>query len=201
MYAGATWAPFQTLQHDGLRLRLAGTQGAYRTTATYADPVTNSTQSVRLDGAIRTAELLVGYQWSQGAWTLKAFVGPQWLDHRISLDDPAGLWDVGSRVGAKAALEVWLNLGASAWASLDLTYATAMETHAHRLRVAARLNEQWSLGSELRLLGTIDEPTWRAGAFLRFDNGVTEVSAAVGHSRSALTSGDLYGTLQWARRF
>jgi hypothetical protein len=42
----------------------------------------------------------------------------------------------------------------------------------------------------------------RAGAFLRFDNGVDEISAAAGWTKaSGSDDGDIYVGAQWLRRF
>jgi hypothetical protein len=200
LYSGVTWSPFTTLQQDGWRLRLTGSRSAFRYVAAPYDPLINAGQSTLFQGAKDAVDLLVGWQASQGPWTWKLFGGLRWQNLQVAPLDPEAE-GVGRRFGGVAALETWVNLGGWGWAAVDFSYATADRTHAHRVRLAARIGEPWSVGGEARMLGAVETATWRVGPFVRFDNGDFEVTLAGGFSRAAHGDQGGYGTAQMMRRF
>jgi hypothetical protein len=197
---GTTWAPTTTLQQDGIRLRLvSGVQG-YRYTTTRHDFKVGDSVPVEHWGLARSIDLLAGYQWSAGRWTLKAFGGVHNRAAEAQSIDP----EVSTKLkalGARGVFEAWFNMGDTAWAALDLGYTTVNSTYSSRLRAAWQPAPHWSLGPEVHAIGNRDGTNQRLGAFLRFDNGWHELSAAVGYDRATGQPTAPYATVQWMYRF
>jgi Cellulose biosynthesis protein BcsS len=200
IYTGSTYAPFSNLRQNGLRLRAVSAVSAYGYAGRRFDPASGVAIWQTFRGQARTVDLLAGYQWRTGDLTLKMFAGYQITGVAITPFDPETLVQ-GQKHGAKGALEVWYNMTLRHWAALDLTAATAFRTYSHRLRLADRAFEQVSLGVEAATFGHQEGATYRAGAFVRFDNGTHEVSASAGWSMPRGDAGHVYGTAQWLYRF
>lgn len=156
--------------------------------------------------------------------TAKAFVGLAYLS---DVDVPAA----NSRkprqhIGVTGALELWLNIGHDAWASLDVAYADTRETLAVRSRLGYRVLPTLSLGIETALnrsdlAGQVqiepgaDQPlaNGRLGAFARYEWFGGEISASGGLSADmagtikpdnpddSLHRPAIYGTVNWILQF
>lgn len=121
---------------------------------------------------------------------------------RHLIPDPHDKSD-GTDYGGKVALELWLNLGETAWTSIDESYGTARNETAVRWRAGQRYNDWLSVGPELRFDKNIEsgagEWNGRAGIFARYEWGGGEVSVAGGVlSRvDGLSANDIgpYGTI------
>lgn len=200
LYTGATYAPFSNLRQDGLRLRAVSALSGYSYAGLRFDPSAGAAIWQTFRGQSRTVDLLAGYQWRTGDLTIKTFAGYRNASVEIAPFDPETTVQ-GQRHGAIGALELWFNITPRQWTSLDLTYATPFRSYAHRLRVADRISETMSIGVEAAALGHQEGSTQRAGAFLRFDNGVHEISASAGWSMPRGEAGHAYGTAQWLVRF
>ena len=224
LYSGVTLAPTSDIYSDGIRLRAGGGYGQYRYSGHRAGDPKDTER--RFKGTITYAEALIGYQKRFGELTAKAFVGVSAIDHTITPHDPValgGLITQGLEFGVKGAIELWLNLGSSAWSSLDLAYTSAHDTYAARWRLGYRILPTVSAGLEAALNGNIDnadkwlsdgtvreqlKPQGRVGVFARYEWSGGEVSLAGGLSNSAYDFepsedgfDEIYGTFNWLIHF
>jgi hypothetical protein len=199
-YSGATWSPFSNLRQDGFRLRLIGAQSYYRYAGLRYNPAIADAQLVNFRGAASMVDVLTGWQWSAGQLTVKAFAGLRMSDHRIAPFDPETLVQ-GEARGAVGVLEAWYNLTDRLWTSLDVNVAQSHRAYSHKLRFGWRATSALSIGVEGQALGHIENRTLKAGAFVRFDDGVNEVVASGGSQMPDGVKSAPYATLQWLRRF
>jgi len=194
IYGGATIAPLSDVFSDGVRLRVATGYGGYR----YTGIRNGQTMTYEADTAF--ADALVGYLKRLGPLTAKAFVGAAAIEHDVRPLDPENPVQ-GRAYGPKAVVELWLNMGKSAWSSLDLNWTSAHETHAGRLRTGYRLFDDVTLGAEARVDGDELDKDARGGLFLRYAWDGGEVSLAGGVSgrffEDAHDMTDPYGTVNW----
>lgn len=223
LYSGVTLAPLGDIHSDGLRLRTSGGYGQYGYSGRRSGDPTGAQREFR--GTVKFIEALIGYQARVGDLTAKAFAGIAAIDHAVSPDDPiasGGLLTQGLDYGFKGVLEVWLNLGADAWTSLDASWTSAHQTYAGRWRLGYRVVPTISLGveasingnllSESRILddGSLREelrPQTRLGLFARYEWYTGEISVSGGITSDNLdfaggTEFDhLYATVNWLTRF
>jgi hypothetical protein len=219
VYSGVTLAPWSGIHDEGLRFRAAGGYGEYKYERTPEKEDRDLGRPLSFHAETYFADFLVGYLKRFGDLTAKAFVGVSTLGHDIEpLDDET--MAVGDEVGVKGVIELWLNIGESAWAQLDLSWASAHNTRAARTRVGYRVWPKLSVGVEAGLnvdsqgecrmeadptgeCGYVD-PTKRirvfeeadlldyarAGTFVRYEWNVSEVSLSAGVLGDSFSSGD-----------
>lgn len=236
-YSGMTIAPWsRDIYSDGLRLRLGGGYGQY---GYDIDPSRHDTCEKIVLGACDDpgggkkhykvgqtyAELLIGYYLRLGALTAKAFAGASMSRQKHITDVPKTADDNGNGdgtyVGAKAALELWLDINPKAWTSLDASYTTARDETSLRWRAGWRVTPQISVGPELRYNKNreTDDGFWddkesryvrydwdgRAGLFGRYEWQGGELSLAGGFASPVenWTARDrsIYGTLNVLLQF
>lgn len=181
VYSGLTASLGGSLLETGWRIRLGGGYGEYARTVTFADA-------------------LVGYQQRWGALTLKLFAGAVAQHNGVTpIDFESSVR--GTRWGAKGAVEAWLDIGASAFAQLDLSYTTLYDSYGSRLRLGYKFTPQVSVGPEAGLDGNTDPDSGRIGAFVRYDaaQGEISVSAGAAGDRAEVTGG--YATINALLRF
>jgi hypothetical protein len=200
LYVGSTQALGGNLRQDGFRLRIVTAVSRYRYAGLRYAPRVGDAVPVAFRGEARLVDLLAGYQWSFRATTVKAFAGWAIAEHAISPYDPETRVQ-GRAGGIKGVLEAWHNIGDAAWVSADISYARAHGAYSHRLRAGWRAAPLLSLGPEAALIGHEENRTARLGAFLRFDDGVNEVTGSAGASMPRGDRTGHYATLQWLRRF
>lgn len=198
LYGGMTIAPFSDMFSDGLRLRTASGFGRYR----YAGYRHGTSQSFQAKTAFTDA--LAGYLKRLGPLTAKAFVGVSSIDHDVQPQDPENPVQ-GRAYGPKAVVELWLNMGASSWASLDTSWTSAHQTYSGRVRAGYRMFGDASLGLEARIDGNALDKDARGGAFLRYAWDGGELSLAGGVSgrffEDAEDMTDPYATLTWLMQY
>jgi hypothetical protein len=175
VYSGATVAPHANIFEDGLRLRVAGGTGGYSYTGERRGELVAFTAKTAF------AEALVGYLKRFGPLTAKAFVGIAGIEHDITPLDPENPVQ-GQELGPKLATELWLNMGASAWSSLDVSWTSAHQTSAARSRTGYRVFDDVSLGIEGGLNANDLGEDARAGLFARYAWNGGEFSLAGGFS-------------------
>ncbi|MFM1816480.1 MAG: hypothetical protein RLZ98_3175 [Pseudomonadota bacterium] len=198
VYAGFNLAPFTTLNSDGLRLRAVAGGGGYDYTA--GVPFLGSPRHSRIHGRSAFVDLLVGYQWTVGPATLKAFAGGTWSEHTLSPFDPAN--DVfGEKFGVKAILEGWLNVTDRSWASADLSFSTAHGDFSSRLRYGYRLMPKLSVGPEAGGYGNREFTGGRIGAFARYEWTRGEIALSGGISGDIEQPDSPYATLNVVQKF
>lgn len=200
VYSGATIAPYSDMFSDGLRLRAAVGYGAYS--------YTGERKALPQTFHARTAfsDALVGYLKRFGPLTAKAFVGVSAIDHDIHPWDPENSVQ-GFAFGPKGVVELWLNMGASAWSSMDLAWTSAHQTYSGRARSGYRVYPglDLSLGVEARVDGNEQDRDTRGGLFIRHAWTGGEVSLAGGISGRFFDEADTtmapYGTLTWLLQY
>jgi hypothetical protein len=152
--------PIPAPPSDGLRLRAATGFGEY----SYVGERNAREQSFSAQTGF--ADALVGYLERLGPLTAKAFVGISAIEHDVRPFDPQNPVQ-GRAYGPKGVIELWLNMGDSAWSSIDASWTSAHETYAGRLRTGYRLFDDVSFGLEARINGNALDKDARGGAFIR----------------------------------
>lgn len=194
VYGGATVAPFSGMFSDGLRLRAASGYGGY----TYTGDRFGKTTGFTADTAF--ADALVGYLKRLGPLTAKAFVGAAAIEHQIRPLDPENPVQ-GMAYGPKGVVELWLNMGRSAWTSLDGNWTSAHQTYAGRLRTGYLVFDNVAMGLEARVNGNALDKDTRGGLFVRYAWHKGEISFAGGVSGRFLENAedmtDPYATMTW----
>lgn len=200
VYSGATIAPYSDMFSDGLRLRAAVGYGGYSYTGE------RSAKPQTFDANTAFSDALIGYLKRLGPLTAKAFVGVSAIDHDIRPADPQNPIQ-GFAFGPKAVAALWLNMGATAWSSLDLAWTSAHQTYSGRARSGYRVYPglDLSLGAEARIDGNEQDKDTRGGLFVRYAWTGGEVSLAGGVSGRFFDDADdtiaPYGTLTWLMQY
>ena len=198
LYSGLTSSFGGSLLENGWRMRLGGGYGEYSYSSTRWTG--SAVVVVPFDGTVVFADALIGYQYQWRALTLKAFAGAAAQHNSVTpIDIESSVR--GSRIGAKGAVEAWLDIGTSAFAQLDVTYTTIYDTYGSRLRLGYRVTPQLSFGPEAGLNGNIDYESGRVGGFVRYEGALGEISVSAGGAgdRSEVTGG--YATINALVRF
>jgi hypothetical protein len=198
VYSGLTSSIGGSLWENGWRIRVGGGYGEYGYSSTRWTG--SAVVVVPFDGTVTFADALIGYQQQWGALTMKMFAGVAAQHNSVTpIDIESSVH--GSRVGAKGAIEAWLDVGTSAFAHLDLSYTTIYDTYASRLRLGYKFTPQLSVGPEAGLNGNADYDSGRIGAFVRYDGARGEISISAGAAgdRSEVTGG--YATINALLRF
>ena len=204
VYSGVTVAPWSGMHDDGWRFRSAGGYGEYEYDSTVWDAAVPGSRQQKFNARTYYADVLIGYLKRFGELTAKGFVGASIISHDIEpLDEQALAF--GEEVGVKGVIELWLNIGARGWGSLDLSWASAHDTRAARARLGYRIWPNLSLGieggvnvdsqAECRVDGSSTSPCnrlseeldqadlldyARGGIFARYEWGTGEVSVSAG---------------------
>ena len=178
-YSGVSYAPFDIIQLPGFRLRAAGGYGQY-----YYDSsliINGASTPIRFMGETGAIEALLGYQFRFGEWTAKVFAGVEYQEHLIQPFDPGNEIN-GAQTGAKFISENWLNLGAHAFASLDGSYATSLNSYSLDLKSAYNIWGPIYLGGVIGAFGNEKYDAVRAGLLLRYKDDAREITFTGGMS-------------------
>ena len=198
IYSGMTVAPHSDIFSDGLRLRVAGGYGGY----TYVGQRRSELVSFTAETAF--GEALVGYLKRLGPLTAKAFVGVAAIEHDVQPFDPENPVQ-GQEVGPKLVAEFWLNIGSAGWSSLDLSWTSAHQTSAARLRSGYRVVGDVSVGVEGGVNANDLGEDARVGLFARYAWNGGEVSLSGGFSgrflQEAQSLEDPYATANLLTQF
>ncbi|HDL16957.1 MAG TPA: cellulose biosynthesis protein BcsS [Rhizobiales bacterium] len=176
-YGGAVWAFGASVDARGPRVKALTGIGAYE----YSGALPGVAGSAGFDGDVALAQLLGGYQWRRGEWTLKAYAGVGFETHDLSPGDPDNSVN-GGEFGAVGQIELWRNLGDAGWLSLDASYADVFASYWTQLRLGRRMRGRVSAGLETGLSGNEEYDSARAGGFLRYNLGGTELTLSGGVS-------------------
>lgn len=169
---GDVWTP-------GWKLRAGAGYGQYRYNYTVESGLAGGALERQFDATTTYTDAMIGYLERVGPLTAKLFGRLAYIDHAINPVDPHN--PVSGRAwGPKAAIELWLNIGSDAWASLDVTYTTAHETAAARTRIGYRILPTVSAGLEAGLNRNALDMGGRGGAFLRYEWFGGEISLGAG---------------------
>lgn len=205
-YGGVTWAPGGDLTRSGFRVRASGAfsryEGAHAFTVVrqVGNNVVEETSIEPVDGQKASARGLLGWQWQSGPLTIKAFAGIAYGgEKRVSTT--TGAKASGYAVGAAAALDLWYDMSPALWSSLDLAYAVPDGEAFARARLGLRLNDRFSIGPEVAWTGTTQGHLARAGLFVRYDNGISEISVSLDAARTSDGRVSPFIAAQWLQRF
>jgi opacity protein-like surface antigen len=190
LYSGGTYAPFGSLFSDGWRMRVVGGYGQYR----------YQRGAETIHGQTSFTDALIGYQIGLGSLTVKAFAGIAADTHALTPFDPDNSVS-GDEIGWKVGLEGWLNLTATEWVALDLSYGRAHETYSARVRAGHKLLPELSFGLEAGAHGNAEYDGGRLGGFVRYEWAGGEASLAAGVSGDIAEPTNPYITAGWMTRF
>lgn len=221
VYSATTISPFTDLWSDGWRIRLAGGYGQYHYDAARYDPTVKKSRErlISFTGHTNFTDALIGYLWRLGPLTAKAFAGASMIGNDEAPDDV--LASSGRKIGPKGALELWLNIGDFAWASLDASYTSAHHTYAAHTRLGFRVLPTVSLGMEAALNGSagrdysddvaktvVDSPLFdplhrdaRLGGFVRYEWFGGEISLSGGISTDLADKYEAYANTTFIYQF
>lgn len=198
LYSGLTYSPFDNIRVAGLRLRTVAGYGRYdygthRWTGTALVP-----QTVR--GTTTFADALLGYQWSAGPLTIKAFGGIATEGHWLTPEDPYSSLQ-GVATGGRILIESWIDWTPQLWTSADLGWSSLRDGRSARLRTGYRMLPWLAVGLEAGYAGTETYEEARAGMFVRGEWASSEVSASVGVAGTRDGDERPYGTVNWLLRY
>ena len=228
MYAGATVAPYTDIYSDGLRLRATTGYGGYGWEGRYVKPANGDPVNDRFKGYATTgyADLLVGYYKQIGPATVKAFIGAAMIEHHLGTikcanancdsEDTISELVHGTDWGPKASFEIWLNIGANAFASFDASFTTAHDTSSSHARLGYRILPTVSVGLEAAVNTNARNnffsqkepdhraPDYRGGVFVRYEWFTGEIAVSGGFTTGDagnISENAIYGTLNYATHF
>lgn len=193
-----------SIREEGWRLRTGGGYWRYSDRPVRWVPGIGDTRvSLKRSGSF--ADLLLGYQKSLGALTVKAYAGgiytnEQWAADGIDDGSP------GAALSAKVLVESWLNLTPASFAQLDAGWTSLRDTITARARLGYRVTPALSIGPEAGYWSAVDAETdsgvaaWRYGAFVRFEWNAGEISVSAGSADEKYNS-HLYVTANALLRF
>lgn len=176
-YAGGVWAFGKNVSGEGLRVKVLTGTGGYD----YDSSLPGVAGSVNFDGDVVLAQLLGGYLWRRGEWTIKAYMGLGFEDHDISPNDPANSVN-GDDFGVMGQVELWRNLGEKSWFSADASYGDVFGSYWGQMRLGHRFGKRISAGIEGGVLGNEEYDGGRGGGFIRYHMGEMELTLSGGAS-------------------
>lgn len=182
-YFGFAWALGYDVRDQGARVKVLAGRGGYD----YETMLPGTTTESTIDGGVSLIQVMAGYQWRAGPWTVKGFAGIAWEDHDLSPTDP-GNRVAGAEFGGIGQVEIWRNLGRSGFASLDASYTGVYDGYFVQGRLGKRLKRRLSAGIEAAALGNEEYSAGRGGAFVRFHLGQLDLTVSGG------AAGEIYGS-------
>jgi len=187
VWTGLTSIPFGEIGEDGLRLRAMGGTGQYR----YR---TDAFSSGENRGSVTSGELLVGNRVTIGPAILTGYAGLDAKDYRLRNPDP-GNPESGSRLGIKAAFEVYARTASDRFATAYGNISSVFATYALRVALHHELAPGLALGVESGLLGDRRYDEQRAGLIATLTIPKASFTAAVGVARNSGDGSGAYMTL------
>ena len=149
----APWSP--DIYSDGWRLRVGGGYGQYSYDRGVPIAVTAAHSRLQLAATVRNMSasiILTPRRWSATPQARPA--DRQGICRRLDVlrttRKVAEEQSDGTEYGAKGVLELWLNMDAEAWTSVDFSYATNRNETSSRWRAGWRVQPRLSVGPELR---------------------------------------------------
>jgi len=196
-YSGLTAAILGDNRENGYRLRIGGGFGRYRYTRPFFDEASHRHLWTEFFGEQTWADILVGYQWSFGATTIKAFTGQTEEHHRLSpgpdtpLDADSENAIQGRKRGLKVVLETWTRLADWGFFQVDANWSEPFEVFGGRIRLGYFVGRGWSAGLESAAFGNLAHEGARSGIFGRYDwsGGEISISAGVDGDHERIGSG------------
>lgn len=206
-YTNLTAALLADIRQNGYRVRIGGGYGQYSYSRPVFDAATHDHVSARFRGQLTWYDVLVGYQWTLGSTTVKAFAGLTSEDHRITpaagspLDVDEDNFVQGRKSGTKIVLETWSRLADWGFFQIDANWSEPFKAYGGRLRLGHFLDESWSVGLETAAFGNRDYSGGRIGAFARYEWAAGEISISAGADGDLDRIGSGYGSVAFSTRF
>ena len=183
-YGGFYWAP-DGLNNDGFITRLFVSHGVERYDA----------GSRRFNTTIVRASPLAGWRLSQGTLELKVFAGPE-LENRVLTPDVPTAKFRGTRIGARAAAELWWEPMPEMMLTSAFSALTNATSHSARAAAGWRVFDRFWAGPEISASSDAFSQQYRIGAHLTgFRLDALEWSAAVGYVTDSYHRSGVYGRI------
>ena len=159
-YAGATLAPFGSLEASGFRLGLFGAAGTYRYNITDGGPV-------RVKGTFVTGDILAGYGYERDDFSAKVYVGLNVQQQSLSPSDPTNSVQ-GTRAGFKVQGDFYANPTKETMIFGVASYSTAFNTYYATLKTGYDVSDgkEIFVGPEVIFQGNVRYDQWRVGAHI-----------------------------------
>lgn len=186
-YFGGVWALGRDVRDAGFRLKALGGWGQYD----YKTTLPGFPGEKTVNGIVGLLQVLGGYQWQRGEWTIKTYAGFSYEEHKLNVFDPGNSVE-GPKTGGIGQVELWRNLGPSGFLSVDSSYSTAFDGYFLQGRLGKRPVQRLSLGIEGAALGNEEHNSGRGGAFLRVHLRGSDITVSGGVS-SDYDGGDIGG--------
>jgi len=140
-----TIAPFAPMDDSGLRLRLGGVLGSYS--------YISSVKGVgRVQGKQEDGSFLAGYEWVTHNASVDIYVGPEVANNTLSVVDP-GNKVTGATIGAKAAIDFYVNPTSYSLVSGNMSFSTANNAYYARFKAGLAVASGVFVGPEALFLG------------------------------------------------
>jgi hypothetical protein len=183
-YGGFYWAP-DALNNDGFIARLFVSRGVERYDA----------GSRRFSTDIVRVSPLAGWRLSQGTLELKVFAGPE-LENRILTPDIPTANFRGTRIGARAAAELWWEPMPALMLASAFSASTNAASHSARAAAGWRMFGQFWAGPEISASHDEFSAQVRIGAHLTgLRMADLEWSAAAGYVQDSFHRSGVYGRI------
>jgi hypothetical protein len=184
--ANVTAAPAGSLNQSGLRVRVDGLMGSYRT---------ETAGSPRALGAQAEVAAMAGYALVWQEAVLAGFVGLNVRRNEVSHFD-ASLPAARTEIGLKTALDFYARPTASTMVHATGTYSTAFNAYYGRLRFGFAGFAGGYIGPEFTALGDDYYRQWRVGAHLSgMQFGALQLGVSAGYVHDHVRKGGAYSTL------
>lgn len=183
-YGGFYWAP-DGLNNDGFITRLFVSRGVERYDA----------GSKRFNTTIIRAAPLAGWRFSRGTLELKVFAGPELENRVLTPDIPAAEYR-GTRLGARAAAELWWEPMPEMMLTSAFSASTNATSHSARAAAGWRVLDQFWAGPEISASSDALSQQVRIGAHLTgFRLAALEWSVAAGYVTDSFGRSGIYGRI------
>lgn len=154
---GGVFAVNRNLNSDGWLVRVRGGAGHY-------DYNRTATLSQGVD--FQVGEIMIGYQWFNGATRFSAYLGGN-VEHHANNDPTATI--AGTKAGIKGQLELYAPLTDRAYFLALGNLSSAYTSYFAMAKVGYRVFDRFSIGPEIAALGNTRYDAVRAGPFVAFD--------------------------------
>lgn len=174
-YGGVAYALSGRLSDPGWRVRFSSGQSQFASADTIwvASPLPGRDPTgydVVRNGTVSFADVMLGYQFREGDWTIKLLGGVAWESRSYDLAVGLNQDDLGERWGAKLAVETWRNLGIDGhFVQADASYAIGLGSYRVETRIGGPVIPAWGLqaGIEAASFGDTSSNAYRGGGFVR----------------------------------
>jgi hypothetical protein len=150
-YGAAQWSP-GGVDREGLTFKLLTSKGLYR----------YRSGGVDVTGAHTIISAMPGWKFRKAGIDVTLYAGVDWQSHRFAPDD-LGNPARGSRVGLRAAADVWLEPAKDWMVAGSVSASTVARSYWLRAATGWRLMDRWWTGPEIQVSGEERYRQARAG--------------------------------------